>query len=75
MDGISIPAQRVRSSPKIFEVELNEDNPYDVKGGGRTKAMADGWWVFLKPLSKGVHRIIFRGSCDTVGLILGPITK
>ena len=37
VDGISIPAERVRSSPKIFEVELNEDNPYDVKGGGRTK--------------------------------------
>lgn len=64
VDGIPIPAQRVISDPKIFDVELSEDNVYGVKGGGKTLAAADGYWVFLKPLSKGDHRITFRGSCE-----------
>ena len=27
-----------------------------------TEAVADGNWVFLKPLSPGVHKIIFKGE-------------
>jgi hypothetical protein len=64
VDGTPIPAQRVISDPKIFDVELNEYNAYGVRGGGKTVAAGDGYWVFLKPLSKGVHRITFRGSCE-----------
>ena len=27
-----------------------------------TEAVADGNWVFLKPLSPGVHKIMFKGE-------------
>jgi hypothetical protein len=64
VDGSPIPARRVKSDPIIFDVELCENNVYGVKGGGKTTAAADGYWVFLKPLSKGEHRITFRGSCE-----------
>ncbi|HJT49552.1 MAG TPA: hypothetical protein VJ729_15315 [Nitrososphaeraceae archaeon] len=64
VDGMAIPVQRVKSDPEIFDVEINEDNPYGVKHGGKTFAAADGFWVFLKPLPLGNHNILFRGSCE-----------
>lgn len=64
IDGRPIPVQRVKSDPTIFKVKINEDNVYDLKGGGITLASGDGYWVFLKPLSLGNHFISFRGSCE-----------
>jgi len=73
VDNIPIPIQRVKSDPEIFEVNLIEDNPYNVRGGGRTIAAADGYWVFLKPLSEGNHVISFHGSCENGSLNSGAI--
>jgi hypothetical protein len=64
VNGRRIDVQRVKSDPALFEVRINEDNVYDVKGGGITLASGDGYWVFLKPLSPGDHFISFRGSCE-----------
>ena len=64
VDGKSIPPQRVKSDPPIFELRLNEDNAISVKGGGNTYASADGYWIFLKPLPTGEHIISFQGSCE-----------
>jgi hypothetical protein len=64
VDNNPVITERVRSDPEIFEVQLNEDNAYSVKGGGNTVAAADGYWVFLKPLKVGRHFIYFRGSCE-----------
>jgi hypothetical protein len=63
MNGKSIPAQRIKSDPLIFELRINEDNPINVKGG-TVQASADGFWVFLKPLSTGQYSISFQGSCE-----------
>ena len=30
-----------------------------------TQAIADGNWVFLKPLSPGNHKIVFKGGVTT----------
>jgi len=59
-----IPTQRVKSDPLVFELTINEDNPFNVKGGGTTYASSDGYWVFLKPLPVGKHIISFKGSCE-----------
>jgi hypothetical protein len=64
VNGKRIPAQRVKSDPDIFELRINEDNAFNIKGGGSTCASADGYWVFLKPLPIGKHIISFQGSCE-----------
>jgi hypothetical protein len=64
VDGEPVLVQRIKSDPKVFDVKIVEDNPYEVAGGGETSAAADGYWVFLKPLPPGNHRISFRGSCE-----------
>ena len=63
VNGERIPVQRIKSDPAIFELRIDEDNPINVKGG-IVHASADGYWVFLKPLVTGEHRISFQGSCE-----------
>ncbi len=63
LDGRKIPALRVTSDPPIFDVKINEDNIYDIKGK-TTIAYGDGYWVFLKPLHPGEHMLSFQGSCE-----------
>jgi hypothetical protein len=63
VNGKRIPAQRVKSDPLIFKLRINEDNAFNVKGGGST-ASADGYWVFLKPLPIGEHIMSFQGCCE-----------
>jgi hypothetical protein len=62
VNGISIPPQRVRSDPIIFELRLRTDNVANVKGGN-AHVSADGYWIFLKPLLPGNYDISFHGSC------------
>jgi hypothetical protein len=64
VDGNSIPPQRIRSDPDVFELRIIPDNGASIKNAGTTLASADGYWVFLKPLSVGKHTISFRGSCE-----------
>ena len=71
VDNVKIPPQRVKSDPTIFEVKMVEDNIFDVNGGGWTRASADGYWTFLKPLPKGQHTITFQGSCENGRLHAG----
>jgi hypothetical protein len=72
LDGIEIVPERVLSDPKIFEIEMIKDNLFDAKCG-ITLASADGYWVFLKPLSRGPHSIIFQGSCEYGRLHSGAV--
>ena len=41
---------------KFFSEERNENSFTD------TKAVSDGYWVFLKPLGSGHHSIYFKGE-------------
>ncbi len=63
VDDTSIPdLKRFRIESGAFDVTLPEDNIWGVKAGP-TRAAADGYWLFLEPLSEGVHTIQFGGSC------------
>ena len=65
IDGEKIPTQRVHSDPEIFEISINSQNIFDIPNGGNTLASADGYWIFLRPLEKGIHVIDFYGSCSS----------
>jgi hypothetical protein len=64
IDGHKIPVYRVRSDPPMFTIQLHENNPFRLPGGGTTQATSDGFWAFLKPLAVGEHEIYFEGSCS-----------
>jgi hypothetical protein len=64
VDGAQISTQRIKSDPSVFNVKIDEDNSVNVEGGQITRASADGYWVFLKPLPWGEHIISFEGSCE-----------
>lgn len=65
LNGKNIPVQRVRSDPEIFDIYIDSENIFDIPNGGNTVASADGYWVFLKPLEKGEHKLEFHGSCSS----------
>jgi hypothetical protein len=62
---------RIASDPKIVKVTIIKDNAFDIKNSGLTDAAADGYWVFLKPLSRGNYTIHFEGSCENGRLSAG----
>jgi hypothetical protein len=72
VDGKLIPAQRIESDPIIFELKMVEHNLFNEEGGS-TRASADGYWVFLKPLPKGEHTVSFQGSCEKGRLNSGAV--
>jgi hypothetical protein len=54
--------KKYRIHTRAFDIIIPEDNIWGVKPG-KTRAAADGYWIFLKPLPKGVHALQFNGSC------------
>ena len=74
LNDMPIDVQRVKSDPEIFEVNLNNDNIYNVKGG-KTPCAADGYWVYLKPPPRGEYELSFRGSCENGRLCSGANYK
>ena len=59
-----VPPVRVRSDPMIFEIYVHPDFDQKHNKGGLSRAAADGYWVFLKPLPAGKYNINFEGSCE-----------
>ena len=53
---------RVRAPP--FETFVIPDNIFNVTPG-QTTAVSDGYWIFLRPLSIGMHEIHTFGSCSS----------
>jgi len=63
VDGRPIPSlqeYRIQSPP--FNFTLPGNNILGLPANVATQAIADGNWVFLKPLSPGSHKITFRGG-------------
>jgi hypothetical protein len=49
---------RIQTAP--FDVNLPKDDVFDV-GAGPNRAAGDGYWLMLRPLSAGEHKIAFSG--------------
>lgn len=62
VDDQNLRAWRVQSNPKLFYVYLAPENCLELPSK-RIKMASDGYWIFLKPLSEGTHRIFFHASC------------
>lgn len=70
IEGKNVPFYRIRSDPPVFPLTISRDliETKEVLKGVKTiasEASSDGYWIFLKHLSKGEHRIFFAGSCSS----------
>ena len=71
VDGRKIEGlSRFRFESPPFRFASVSDNPFSVPAtppGEPSRAVADGYWIMLHPLSRGVHRIRFGGSAPSFG--------
>jgi hypothetical protein len=62
VDGIELQGlQKYRVQSSVFDLNFPTNSVYDVQPGF-TRAVCDGYWVFLRPLSEGYHQIHFSGD-------------
>ena len=54
----NLDQHRIQFGP--FDISLPSDNIWNVQSGA-TRAVSDGFWIFLKPLNDGYHKINFHG--------------
>jgi hypothetical protein len=73
IDGVTLSeAKKFRIESGPFDVTLPLENLWGVKPGP-TRAAADGYWLFLKPLQPGKHRVQFGGSCLAGTINIGTV--
>lgn len=75
IDGVDIPESelekyRIQSPP--FNFTLPKDNILGLPANTSTQGIADGNWVFLKPLSPGIHEIKFKGNTVDANITTTP---
>jgi hypothetical protein len=62
VDGTQLKnLEKYRVGSQLFDLVFPENNVFSV-APGKTKAVSDGFWVFLEPLSSGNHEIDQSGS-------------
>jgi hypothetical protein len=63
IDGVYIKdIKRFRVQSPVFELVYPESNVFQFKEG-HTKAISDGYWIFIKGLQPGRHEIKVSGCC------------
>jgi hypothetical protein len=68
VDGVPISdLQKYRIQSPPFNFTLPQNNILGLSANITTQAIADGNWVFLKPVSPGSHKITFRGGIQQEG--------
>lgn len=66
LDGVRLNENHIhRVQSILFDLKFPVDGVYDVKPG-LTRAICDGYWIFLKPLSRGHHIIKFAGEVEMI---------
>jgi hypothetical protein len=56
--------EKYRVQSPVFDLTYPKSNVFGLPSGP-TRAISDGYWVFLKPLSPGMHDIYAAGSCSS----------
>jgi hypothetical protein len=67
-----IEPEIVSSYPRVFDLYIHPDFDTFHKGGN-SRASAEGYWVFLKPLPIGRHIIQFQGAYENGALRSGAM--
>ncbi len=63
LDGTSINnISKYRLQSPLFEFTIPAYDAFGEGPTGTTKAIADGCWIFLKPLTPGRHQLEFSGD-------------
>jgi hypothetical protein len=63
IDGMKLQdIEKYRVQSPVFDLRYPENNVFGFVHG-LTKAISDGYWVFLKSLTQGRHEIYTFGSC------------
>jgi hypothetical protein len=63
IDGLNDPVTYRTNSSHIYTVKVVEGNIYNIKSG-TGNGYADGWFLFVKPLPAGEHKIHVVGAID-----------
>jgi hypothetical protein len=68
VDGVSVnglkdPVTYRTNSSHLFNVMMVDNNIYNLKGG-TGRGFADDWFLFIKPLPVGEHKIHVAGAID-----------
>ena len=64
INGKRLEPVRVQSDPLFFKSTMAQDNIFRVENPNATDIIADGYWIFLKPLPCGSYTIQMQGSCE-----------
>ena len=66
VDGQPLQAPvRYRAASPLYSFEYPADNIFAIPDGpGTGQSVADGYWIYLHPLSKGDHTVSFSGDFD-----------
>jgi hypothetical protein len=64
VNGKTLSPVLIASDPEIFNLKIVRNNAFGLKNTGITESAAKGYWIFLKPLSKGKYLFSFEGSCE-----------
>ena len=64
VNGLNDPLTYRTNSTQMFTVRTVDDNIYNLKGG-TGRGFFDGWFLFVKPLAIGEHKIHVAGAIDS----------
>jgi hypothetical protein len=69
LDGVSLPnLENYRIQTDLFNFTLPENNILNLTAR-TTQAVADGNWLFIKPLPSGTHKLIAKGDVNSTSKI------
>ncbi len=64
VNGLNDPVTYRTNSSHLFNVHFVDNNIYNIKAG-TGRGFVDGWFLFVKPLPVGEHKIHVAGSIDS----------
>lgn len=61
-DGVVEHAYRVATD--VFDLHIGESNCFGVPSGN-TRAVSDGYWIFIRTIPPGRHEVVIIGACSS----------
>ena len=55
--------ERYRFASNVFDIDYPQENVFHASPGP-TKGVSDGYWLFLRPPPRGLHKIHTIGACS-----------